>query len=394
MTTKRTPDSKGHFLEFGGRYVPETLVHALTELAKAYRSLKKDRGFQSALRNLLQDYAGRPTPLYFAKNLSQYARGANIYLKREDLCHTGAHKINNTIAQGLLATRLGKKRIVAETGAGQHGVASATAAKIFGLDCDVYMGAEDIHRQALNVYKMKLLGARVIPVTSGSKTLKDATNEAIRDWVTNVDTTHYLLGSVVGPHPYPMMVRDFQSVIGKESRLQFRRKIGRLADALVACVGGGSNSIGFFHAFLGTKVKLFGVEAAGQGTHTRFHAASIGKGTVGILHGMKSYVLQDSDGQIQLAHSISAGLDYPSVGPEHAYLNKTGRVRYESVTDREAVRAFHLLTQLEGIMPALESAHAVAFAVKLARRLGKLAHIGVCLSGRGDKDIDTIRNQA
>jgi len=388
---KQLPDSRGYFNEFGGRFVPETLVHALNELEKAYAHIKRDLKFKSELQTLLHDFAGRPTALYFAKNLTAFARGARIFLKREDLCHTGAHKINNTIAQGLLTAKLGKKRIVAETGAGQHGVASATAARLFGLSCDVYMGKEDIERQALNVYKMKLLGARVIPVSSGSKTLKDATNEAIRDWVANVDTTHYLLGSAVGPHPYPMMVRDFQSVIGKETLQQSRKKIGRLPDALVACVGGGSNSIGFFYPFLKTKIKMVGVEAAGKGVNTPYHAASIGKGSVGVLHGMKSFLLQNKEGQVTLAHSISAGLDYPSVGPEHAYLKVTKRVSYESITDKEAINAFHLLTRLEGIMPALESAHAVAYAVKLAKKLGKNKSLVICLSGRGDKDIHTIQ---
>jgi len=387
----KLPDTKGHFLEFGGRFVPETLMYALDELTHTYKQLKHNPKFQNVLKTLLCDYAGRPTSLYFAKQLSQYSKGADIYLKREDLCHTGAHKINNTLAQGLLAVHLGKKRIVAETGAGQHGVASATAARIFGLTCDVYMGEEDIERHALNVYKMKLLGARVIPVSSGSKTLKDATNEAIRDWVTNVETTHYLLGSVVGPHPYPMMVRDFQSVIGKEAKSQFQKKIKRMPDVLIACVGGGSNSIGFFHPFLNTKVKLIGIEAAGKGIGTRFHAASLAKGSIGILHGMKSYLLQDSDGQVEIAHSVSAGLDYPSVGPEHAYLKKSGRVQYESIADKEALAAFKLLTKLEGIMPALESAHAIAFAVKHAKKIGKGKKIGVCLSGRGDKDIQTVQ---
>ena len=387
----RLPDRQGHFLEFGGRFVPETLIYALDELTQAYLRLKKDQKFKSELQNLLKDYAGRPTPLYFAKRLSAKAGGASIYLKREDLCHTGAHKINNTIGQGLLAIKLGKKRIVAETGAGQHGVASATAARIFNLKCDVYMGEEDIERQALNVYKMKLLGARVIPVSSGSKTLKDATNEAIRDWVSNVESTHYLLGSVVGPHPYPMIVRDFQSVIGREMKSQILKKIGRMPEAIVACVGGGSNAMGSFYPFLQTKVRLIGVEAAGKGLGTRFHAASLGKGTVGVLHGMKSFLLQNSDGQVEIAHSISAGLDYPSVGPEHAYLKEIKRAQYVAITDDEALKAFHLLTRLEGIMPALESAHAVAYASKFARTLSRKSAIIVCLSGRGDKDIDTVR---
>lgn len=391
MKMKRVPDEKGHFLQFGGRYVPETLINALSQLTKSYAHLKRDKTFQRSLAKLLHDYAGRPTALYETNRLTEYAGGARIFLKREDLCHTGAHKINNAVAQGLLAVHLGKKRIVAETGAGQHGVASATAACIFNLSCDVYMGEEDIKRQALNVYKMKLLGARVIPVTSGSRTLKDATNEAIRDWVTNVDHTHYLIGSVVGPHPYPMMVRDFQSVIGKELKKQVMTQIGKMPKALIACVGGGSNSMGFFYPFLNSKIKLIGVEAAGKGVHTKKHAASITKGAVGVLHGMKSLVLQDADGQIQEAHSISAGLDYPSVGPEHAYLKETKRAEYVSITDKEAIQAFHLLTRLEGIMPALESSHAIAFAIKYARKLPKSASIVVCLSGRGDKDIHTIQ---
>jgi len=387
------PDATGHFGVFGGRYVPETLMRALDELLREYRRLRPDRLFKKELRELLSTYAGRPTPLYEAKNLSRRLGRARIFLKREDLCHTGAHKINNTLGQGLLAKRLGKRRIVAETGAGQHGVATATAARIFNLECVVYMGEEDIRRQALNVYKMNLLGAKVIPVLSGSKTLKDATNEAIRDWVTNVETTHYLLGSVVGPHPYPMMVRDFQSVIGRETLRQFPSAARRaLPNYLVACVGGGSNAIGFFYPFLRKpRVKLFGVEAAGRGLATGKHAASLTRGSVGILHGMKSYLLQDREGQVELAHSISAGLDYPSVGPEHSYLKETGRVRYETVTDREALEGFKLLTELEGIMPALEPAHAIAFLKRLARRVGSGESIVVCLSGRGDKDLDVVR---
>lgn len=382
----------GYFGEFGGRYVPETLTRALNELVCLYVSTRKNRHFRSKLAGLLRDYVGRPTPLYYAENLSRALRGARIYLKREDLCHTGSHKLNNTIGQGLLAVTAGKKRMIAETGAGQHGVACATAARIFGLSCDVYMGEEDIRRQSLNVFRMKLLGARVIPVSSGSKTLKDATNEAIRDWVANVDSTYYLLGSVVGPHPYPMMVRDFQKVIGEETKKQIQIKIGRLPDAMIACVGGGSNSIGFFYPFLRTCVELIGVEAAGEGLSTGRHAASLAKGSIGILHGMKSFLLQTKEGQVRIAHSISAGLDYPSVGPEHARLKTSGRVRYTSVTDDEAVRAFHQLTRLEGIVPALESAHAVAYAVRHARTLGRKAVIAVCLSGRGDKDIQTVEN--
>ena len=390
---KGKPDPGGHFGIFGGRFVPETLVEALNQLNHAYKTLKRDRKFQRELRYYLITYAGRPTPLYEARNLSNaLGRSLRIFLKREDLCHTGAHKINNTIGQCLLARYLGKKRIVAETGAGQHGVAAATTARIFNLSCDVYMGAEDIKRQALNVYKMNLLGARVIPVYSGSKTLKDATNEAIRDWVTNVDTTHYLLGSVVGPHPYPMIVRDFQSIIGSETKMQMKQLTRSLPDALIACVGGGSNAIGFFHPFLDDKVKLIGVEAAGKGLNTTQHAASLRKGTIGVLHGMKSFVLQDRHGQIQLAHSVSAGLDYPSVGPEHAFLKETGRVRYESATDQEALYGFHILTLLEGIMPALESAHAIGYLIRKARAFPRGSKIALCLSGRGDKDLDVVRN--
>jgi tryptophan synthase beta chain len=384
------PDKRGHFLEFGGKFVPETLTHALAELEHAYRRLKRDRKFQKELSFYLTSYAGRPTPLTFARNLTARLAGARVYLKREDLCHTGAHKINNTLGQALLAIRLGKRRLIAETGAGQHGVATATAARFFGLSCDVYMGKKDVGRQALNVYKMKLLGARVLPVTSGSQTLKDATNEAIRDWVTNVDTTHYLLGSTVGPHPYPMMVRDFQSVIGRETLKQMQ-KLKRMPDYLVACVGGGSNALGLFYPFIDLKVKMVGVEAAGKGLGSGHHAASLAKGRPGVLHGMKSLVLQDPNGQIQLAHSISAGLDYPSVGPEHAFLKKTGRVQYTAVTDREALDAFHVLTRSEGIIPALESSHAVAWVLKRAPRMRKEETVVVCLSGRGDKDIDIVR---
>ena len=388
MTAKSLPDRSGHFGIFGGRYVPETLMRALDELVLAYRKLRRDPRFKGELKELLKTYAGRPTPLYEAKNLMRHFKRARIFLKREDLCHTGAHKINNTLGQGLLAKTLGKRRIIAETGAGQHGVATATAARVFGLDCVIYMGEEDIRRQALNVYKMNLLGAKVVPVKSGSRTLKDATNEAIRDWVTNVETTHYLLGSVVGPHPYPMMVREFQSVIGKETLKQCKT----LPDYLVACVGGGSNAIGFFHPFLKKgKVKMFGIEAAGSGLASGRHAASLTRGSVGVLHGMKSYLLQNRDGQVELAHSISAGLDYPAVGPEHAHLKETGRVKYETVTDREALAGFQLLTELEGIMPALEPAHAIAFLNRLMKRTRKNESVIVCLSGRGDKDIETVK---
>ncbi len=390
LKNSRLPDSRGHFGAFGGRYVPETLIKALDELSDSYRNFQKDKNFKEELAVLLRTYAGRPTPVYEAKNLTGYFKRARIFLKREDLCHTGAHKINNTLAQGLLAKKLGKMRIVAETGAGQHGVASATAACVFGLKCVVYMGEEDIHRQALNVYKMKLLGAEVRPVFSGSRTLKDATNEAIRDWVTNVETTHYLLGSAVGPHPYPMMVRDFQSVIGRETRDYFRKKKA-FPDYLVACVGGGSNAIGFFHPFLKDgKVKMIGVEAAGSGLSKK-HAASLTKGRPGILHGMKSYLLQNKDGQVELAHSISAGLDYPSVGPEHSWLKTSGRVQYETATDTDALEGFKQLTRLEGIMPALEPSHAIGFLKKLMPRTRPSESVVVCLSGRGDKDIDTVK---
>lgn len=386
----KLPDKSGHFGIFGGKYVPETLMKALEDLERQYRLIIKDRSFQKELQDYLRHYAGRPTPVYEAKNLTRYFGRARIFFKREDLCHTGAHKINNTMAQGLLAKRLGKPRIVAETGAGQHGVASATAACVFGLKCVVYMGIEDIQRQALNVYKMKLLGAEVRPVTAGSKTLKDATNEAIRDWVTNVEDTHYLLGSVVGPHPYPMMVRDFQSVIGRETRQYFLKQLNGLPDYLVACVGGGSNAIGFFYPFLKDKIKIFGVEAAGEGLNKR-HAASMTKGKPGVLHGMKSYLLQNKEGQVELAHSISAGLDYPSVGPEHSYLKDIGRVVYETATDKEALEGFQLLTRQEGIMPALEPAHAIGFLKRLMPRTKKNEKVVVCLSGRGDKDIHTVQ---
>lgn len=389
---KKLPDAKGHFGLYGGRYVPETLVKACEELTAAYHKIKNDKKFREELRHYLETYAGRPTPLYEAKNLSAHFGRGRIFLKREDLLHTGAHKINNTLAQGLLAKRLGKTRVVAETGAGQHGVASATAACVFGLKCVVYMGAVDMERQALNVYKMKLLGAEVRPVHSGSKTLKDATNEAIRDWVTNVEDTHYLIGSVVGPHPYPEMVREFQSVIGKETRRQILEVAGRLPNYLLACVGGGSNSMGFFHSFLkDRKVRIIGIEAAGEGVSTLHHAASITKGRPGILHGMKSYLLQDKNGQVMLAHSISAGLDYPSVGPEHSYLKDSGRVSYQAVTDGDALKGFDLLTKLEGIMPALEPAHALGYLPKLMTKTRSFDVVIVCLSGRGDKDIHTVQ---
>jgi tryptophan synthase beta chain len=388
------PDSRGHFGPFGGRYVPETLMSPLAELERAYLAAKADPAFQAELDGYLRDYVGRPTPLYWARRLSEHLGGARIFLKREDLNHTGAHKINNALGQALLTRRMGKRRIIAETGAGQHGVAAATAAAMFGLDCEVYMGAEDVERQALNVFRMRLLGAKVTPVTSGSRTLKDAINETLRDWVSTVPTTHYLIGSVVGPHPYPMMVRDFQAVIGREARAQILALTGRLPDYCLACVGGGSNAIGLFHAFLGdASVRLVGVEAAGLGLASGQHGASLSAGSLGVLHGSLAYVVQDDDGQILPAHSISAGLDYPGVGPEHAYLKHSGRVTYEAVTDQEALDAFQLLARLEGIIPALECAHALAYLVKLAPRLRRDAVVVVCLSGRGDKDVALVERR-
>jgi tryptophan synthase beta chain len=387
----KLPDAAGHFGRFGGRFVPETLMAPLVELEKAYRAAMRDKRFTGRLKGLLRSYAGRPTPLYFAERLTQHCGGASIYLKREDLCHTGAHKINNVLGQALLAERMGKRRIIAETGAGQHGVASATAAALLGLECQVYMGSVDIARQALNVFRMKLLGATVVPVESGSKTLKDAVNEALRDWVTNVRTTYYLLGSALGPHPYPVMVRDFHRVIGEEARAQARKLTGKLPDLVVACVGGGSNAIGLFWPFIkDTRVRIVGVEPGGHGVSTGKHGASLGAGAVGVLHGSMSYVLQNDDGQIKEAHSISAGLDYPGVGPEHAYYKERGRFQYESVTDAEALAAFGVLTRLEGIMPALESAHAVAWAMKAAGGMKKSQSVVIGLSGRGDKDVHTV----
>ncbi len=385
------PNLRGYFGSFGGKFVPETLMAALTELESEYKRLKFSKSFKAELDYYLKEYAGRPTPLYFAKRLTDYAGGAKIFLKREDLLHTGAHKINNTLGQVLLAIGMKKKRIIAETGAGQHGVATATVAALFGLECEVFMGEEDIKRQAINVFKMKLLGAKVTPVSSGSRTLKDAMNEAIRDWVTNVQNTYYVIGSVAGPHPYPMIVRDFQAVIGRETRAQALKKNGRLPDYLVACVGGGSNAMGIFYAFLNDKVKFIGVEAAGLGMGTDKHAATLCKGSVGVLHGSKSYLLQDDDGQIEIAHSISAGLDYPGVGPEHSYFKETRRAKYAAVTDKQALEGFKMLTELEGIIPALEPSHALYYASKLAKRLPKNKIIVVCLSGRGDKDIDIVR---
>jgi tryptophan synthase beta chain len=386
----KLPDRKGHFGEFGGRFVPETLMSALEELEKQYNVAKKDKKFHEELNWYLKNYAGRPTALYYAKRLTEILKGPEIYLKREDLCHTGAHKINNTLGQVLLAKKMKKQRVIAETGAGQHGVATATAAALFGLKCEIYMGDEDIERQRLNVFRMHLLGAKVNPVSAGSKTLKDAMNEAMRDWVTNVRGTHYCIGSVAGPHPFPMMVRDFQSVIGRESKKQILEINGRLPNCLISCVGGGSNSMGLFYPFINEKdVELIGVEAAGLGIKTGKHAATLSSGRVGVLHGSKSYVLQNSQGQIRVAHSISAGLDYPGVGPEHSYLKKTGRARYFAITDKEALDAFYLLSRSEGIIPALESAHAIAYLKKTAKAL-KDKIVIVCLSGRGDKDVEQV----
>jgi len=388
------PNRKGYFDIFGGKYVPETLMNALSELEGEFKNARKDKKFKDELNGYLKEYAGRPTPLYFAKRLTQKLKGAKIYLKREDLAHTGAHKINNTLGQGILAKKMGKTRIIAETGAGQHGVATATVGALFGFKCDIYMGTEDIKRQELNVYRMKLLGAQVIPVESGSKTLKDATNEAIRDWVTNVKTTHYILGSCVGPHPYPEMVRDFQSVIGLETKRQILRKEKRLPDYLVACVGGGSNSIGMFHPFFSEKkVKFIGVEAGGISIRSGKHAATLVKGSVGVLHGSKSYLLQTREGQIKIAHSISAGLDYPGVGPEHSYYKQIGRAKYFSVTDTQALNGFQVLSETEGIIPALESSHAIYYACRLAGKLPKQNVMVICLSGRGDKDLDIVRER-
>ena len=393
--TYRQPDKRGHFEEFGGKYVPETLIPAINELEQLYSEVKHDNTFQAELSSLLKHYSGRPTPLYFAKRISEEL-GFNVYLKREDLNHTGAHKINNALGQILLAQRMGKKRIIAETGAGMHGVATATVAAQFGLECVVYMGEEDIRRQKLNVFRMNLLGAEVRPVSSGSKTLKDATNEAIRDWVTNVENTYYLIGSVVGPHPYPMMVRDFQSVIGRETKTQFANSQQPIANrqelpsVLIACVGGGSNAIGLFHPFLEDDVRLVGVEAAGLGVETGEHAATMSKGEFGVLHGSASYLLQTEDGQVIRPHSVSAGLDYPGVGPEHSYLKSTGQVEYVSATDYEAVSAFQWLSEKEGILPALESSHALAFLIQRDNNIEKGDNIIICLSGRGDKDVHTV----
>jgi tryptophan synthase beta chain len=385
------PDERGHFGIYGGRFVSETLMQALDELRDAYHKFSTDREFQAEFDADLAYYVGRPSPLYHAERLSKETGGAQIFLKREDLNHTGAHKVNNTIGQALLARAMGKNRVIAETGAGQHGVATATVAARFGMECVVYMGAEDIERQAPNVYRMKLLGADVVPVTSGSRTLKDALNEAMRDWVTNVDDTFYIIGTVAGPHPYPQMVRDFQSVIGREARSQILELTGRLPDALVACVGGGSNAIGLFHPFLGDEsVAMYGVEAAGDGLETGHHAAPLCAGQPGVLHGNRTYLMEDSGGQIIETHSVSAGLDYPGVGPEHAWLKDIGRVNYSAITDTEALQAFHQLTRIEGIIPALESSHAVAYGVKLAAEMSPEQSLIINLSGRGDKDMNTI----
>ena len=386
------PDASGHFGRFGGKYVPEALMHALDELEAAFTDAAADPGFNAELERLRRDYAGRPTPLWRAQRLTEHAGGATIYLKREDLAHTGAHKINNVLGQCLLAQRMGKKRIIAETGAGQHGVATATAAALFGQECVVYMGEEDCRRQALNVFRMEQLGATVVHVSSGTRTLKDAINEALRDWVANVESTHYVIGSVVGPHPFPLLVREYQKVIGEEARAQILDAEGRLPDVVTACVGGGSNAIGIFHGFVGEPgVRLVGVEAAGRGIASGEHGASIAGGEPGVLHGALSMLIQDEDGQVRGTHSVSAGLDYPGVGPEHAYLKEMGLADYDSATDHEALEAFGLLARTEGILPALESAHAIAWAVREAPGLGRDAIVIVNVSGRGDKDVDTVR---
>ena len=385
-------NTPGHFGEYGGQFVPETLMVALAELSAEYEKAKQDPAFQEELQTLLRDYVGRPTPLYFAERLTEHFGGAKIFLKREDLLHTGAHKINNAVGQALLARRMGKPRLIAETGAGQHGVATATVAARFGFECDVYMGEEDMRRQELNVFRMRLLGTRVVGVGSGSKTLKDAMNEAMRDWVTNVRDTHYIVGTVAGPHPFPAMVRDFHAVIGQEAKRQIQEHIGRLPDALVACIGGGSNAMGLFHEFVDdANVRLIGVEGAGLGLETPDHAAPLNRGSKGVLHGSLSYVMQDEHGQILPTHSISAGLDYPGVGPEHAHLKDIGRAEYVSATDQEALEALQLLCKLEGILPALESSHALAYAATLAPQLGKDGVMIVNLSGRGDKDVHTVQ---
>lgn len=386
----KVPDARGYFGRYGGRFVPETLMPCLEELEHAYLEAQNDKRFHDQLNIYLRDYVGRPSPLYFARQFTEYCQGARIFLKREDLMHTGAHKINNTIGQVLLAQRMGKQRIIAETGAGQHGVATATVCSMLGLECCVYMGTEDMKRQRMNVLRMDLLGARVIPVSNGSCTLKDAINQAIRDWVTNVRTTHYCIGSVVGPHPYPMLVRDFQSVIGKEARAQIQAAAGRLPDLLIACVGGGSNAIGFFYPFLGLDIRMIGVEGGGMGLETGAHAATLSSGRAGVLHGTMTYLLQDDHGQILPTHSVSAGLDYPGVGPEHSFLKDSGSVDYTLATDQEAIEAFKIVCKTEGILPALESAHALAHTYKVAPEMSSDSIIMVNVSGRGDKDLDIM----
>ncbi|MBN1473679.1 MAG: tryptophan synthase subunit beta [Syntrophaceae bacterium] len=388
---KKTPDKDGHFGIFGGRYAAETLMPALIDLERAYVKAKADKKFQKEFDYYQRQYAGRPTPLYFAQRMTKALGGAKIYLKREDLNHTGSHKINNTLGQALLARRMGKKKVIAETGAGQHGVATATVAALFGMECKIFMGEEDIRRQAPNVFRMKVLGAEVVPVKSGTATLKDAMNEAMRYWVSSVRDTFYIIGTTAGPHPYPVMVRNFQSVIGRETKRQIKKEEGRNPDVLVACVGGGSNALGMFYSFhKDTKIKMFGVEAAGYGLNTSQHSASINAGAVGVLHGNKTYVLQDAHGQVRDAYSIAAGLDYPGVGPEHAYFHATKRVKYVTVTDKEAIDAFCFLSRQEGLIPAMESAHALAYTMKIAPQMNKNKIIIVCLSGRGDKDAQTI----
>jgi tryptophan synthase beta chain len=383
----------GKFGNFGGKYIPETLVPAIEELEESYKKFTNDSNFKKELKNYLENYAGRPTPIYLAKNLTEYAGGAKIYLKREDLLHGGAHKINNTLGQCLLAKKMGKKRIIAETGAGQHGVGTALASAVLGLECEIYMGVKDTERQKLNVFRMKLLGAKVHPVKSGTQTLKDAINEALRDWITNVENTYYVIGSVVGPHPYPMIVRNFQSIIGIEIKKQIRKITGTLPNAIVACVGGGSNAIGSFYPFIGDQeVSLYGIEAEGSGIKTGKHSATLSAGSTGILHGMQSYLLQDKMGQISATHSISAGLDYPGVGPEHSYLKDIKRVNYKSCTDDDAIKAFVILSEKEGIIPALESAHAISYGMKLAKKMKKSETIVITLSGRGDKDVEVVQN--
>lgn len=391
MTISQVPDAQGRFGKYGGRYIPETLMNALLELEEAYLRYSKDESFQQELRELLRQYSGRPTPLYFAERLTKHLGGAQIYLKREDLNHTGAHKINNALGQALLAKRMGKKKVIAETGAGQHGVASATVAALLGLECKVFMGEIDTQRQQLNVFRMNLLGAEVVPVCSGSRTLKDACNEALRYWVSNVDDTYYILGSATGPHPYPMMVRDFQRIIGDETKEQIMQMLGRLPDAIIACVGGGSNAIGMFYPFVDEEnVRLIGVEAAGEGIDTDKHAATMTHGRPGVFQGSMSYLLQDEYGQVLEAHSISAGLDYPGIGPEHAYLRDIQRAEYVPASDQEALEALKVLSRQEGIIPALESAHAVAHALKLAPQMGKDEILVINISGRGDKDMETV----